>query len=301
MNGSSQRYNAIVTVAFSALAVLIVLALLFPDRIKEPMLLIQRCLTAAAAGAAIVFVSERLGNPWRVLLRITGVVWLTSFLFDAVSGVQWLIFSAWQDEALMRFEKLLTGTELSLQLERMINPALTEWLMTAYVLYIPLLPLTAWLAYRAGGESAAYDYLLALLIVNLLCDAGFVLYPIASQLFYNPDQYTVPLTGGIFTWMAEWVRANMHYPGGSFPSPHNAAGTVMFWTLWRWNRKWAAAMTPFLLSIPLATVYGRFHYISDGIVGILLASAVLYVLQRTPAVSRNPVFVFRASPDATVS
>ncbi len=301
MNGSSQRYNAIVAVAFSALAVLIVLALLFPDRIKEPMLLIQRCLTAAAAGAAIVFVSERLGNPWRVLLRITGVVWLTSFLFDAVSGVQWLIFSAWQDEALMRVERLLTGTELSLQLERLINHALTEWLMTAYVLYIPLLPLTAWLAYRAGGESAAYDYLLALLIVNLLCDAGFVLYPIASQLFYNPDQYTVPLTGGIFTWMAEWVRANMHYPGGSFPSPHNAAGTVMFWTLWRWNRKWAAAMTPFLLSIPLATVYGRFHYISDGIVGILLASAVLYVLQRTPAVSRKPVFVFRASPDATVS
>lgn len=301
MNVTSKRYRAIVTVAYSALAVLIALAAVFPDRISEPTQLIQRCLIASVVGAVIVFVSKRLENPWRVLLRISGVVWLTSFFFDAVSGVQWLLFSSWQDEALMRVERLITGTELSLQLEKLIHPAVTEWLMAAYVVYIPLLPLTAWLAYRAGGERAAYDYLLSLLIVNLLCDAGFVLYPIASQLFYDPDQYSVPLTGGLFTSMAEWVRANMHYPGGSFPSPHNAAGTVMFWTLWRWNRNWAAAMTPFLLSIPLATVYGRFHYVSDGIVGILLATAVLYVMQRKPAVSRNPVFVFRASPDATVS
>jgi len=126
-----------------------------------------------------------------------------------------------------------------------------------------------------------YAYLFSLLAVNLLCDLGFVLYPVASQMFIDPEQYTMPLTGGVFTDAANWIRANEHYPGGSFPSPHNAAGTVMFMFLWHTHRRWTAVMAPLLLSIPLATVYGRFHYMSDALVGITMALIVVYVVQRS--------------------
>ncbi|MCZ7555356.1 MAG: phosphatase PAP2 family protein [Bacteroidia bacterium] len=279
MASRKNDYHSIVAVALSALGVIIALTLLFPERVQEPSRIVLHCGIAAAALVFVVVVSGRLNNPLALLLRMAGIVWLTSFFFDAVAGLQLLIFREWQDAALIRFERVFTGIETSLLLQSWVHPLLTEWLMASYVIYIPLLPLTAWVVFRVGGERPAYEYLFCLLLVNLCCDVGFVLYPIASQLFYDPAQYSVPLVGGPFTWMAEWVRANVHFPGGSFPSPHNAAGTVMFATLWRWNRRWAAAMTPFLLSIPLATVYGRFHYISDSIVGIALALVVLYALR----------------------
>jgi membrane-associated phospholipid phosphatase len=282
-------YRSIVATALSALGLIISLALLFPERVQNPADIVLHCSIAFVAALLVIGVSGRLKNPWRFLLRMAGIVWLTSFLFDAVAGLQLLMFDHWQDAALIRFESMFTGVETSLLLEAWVHPLLTEWLMASYVIYIPLLPVTAWVVYRAGGERPAYEYLFCLLAVNVCCDLGFVLYPIASQLFYDPEQYSVPLIGGPFTWMAEWVRANIHFPGGSFPSPHNAAGTVMFATLWRWNRRWAAAMTPFLLSIPLATVYGRFHYISDSVVGITLALVVLYAVRShapAPAAAR---------------
>ncbi|MBE0642683.1 MAG: phosphatase PAP2 family protein [Bacteroidetes bacterium] len=145
------------------------------------------------------------------------------------------------------------------------------------MIYVPLLPFTAWVCYHYAGEEAVYEYIFALLGVNILCDVGFVLFPIASQLFFDPAQYSVALNGGPFTAMAEWIRANQHFPGGSMPSPHNAAGTVMLLTLWRRHRGWSLVFLPLLVSILPSTVYGRFHYISDGLIGIVLGIVMVRI------------------------
>jgi membrane-associated phospholipid phosphatase len=239
-----------------------------------------RVLGALAVTIVVIVFSPRMKRPLRAAVRAAGTIALASFLFSAVAGLQHMLTDSWNDAALIAFETQFTGIELSHMLERITTPALTEWLMASYVLYVPLMPFTAWVVYRVAGEREMYAYLFSLLAVNLLCDLGFVLYPVASQLFFDPDQYTVPLTGGLFTDAANWIRANEHYPGGSFPSPHNAAGTVMFLFLWRTHRRWAAIMTPLLLSIPLATVYGRFHYLSDAVVGVTMAGILVYLVLR---------------------
>jgi membrane-associated phospholipid phosphatase len=265
------------------LLIIIVLTITVPERIEDASSLLLRTLAVLLAAGAILYGTPRLKKPLRVTVRAGAIIALISFLFSAVSGLQHMLIPGWMDAELITFETRFTGEELSHILERITNPVLTEWLMASYVIYIPLMPFTAWVVYRYGGETQVYAFLFSILAVNLLCDIGFIVYPIASQLFFDPDQYTMPLTGGIFTDMAEWIRANEHYPGGSFPSPHNAAGTVMFIFLWRTHRRWAAVMTPFLLSIPMATVYGRFHYVSDAIVGIALSLTVLHlVLQARP-------------------
>ncbi|MCB2203513.1 phosphatase PAP2 family protein [bacterium] len=271
----SRWYQYTVGTGVAVLLLIIVLTLSFPHRIADADTLFLSSYLVLLATLLVHVISSLLGRPWRALLRGVGVIMLVNYLFSAVAGMQHLIFTEWKDAALIAFETRFTGVELSHILEGITVPALTEWLMASYVIYVPLMPLAAWLAYHYRGEEELYRYLFSLLVVNIGCNLGFVLYPIASQLFYDPTQYTVPLTGGVFANMGEWMRANVHFPGGSFPSPHNAAGTVMFVFLWRAHRRWAAVFTPFLLSIPMATVYGRFHYVSDAIVGIALSVLVL--------------------------
>ena len=73
----------------------------------------------------------------------------------------------------------------------------------------------------------------------------------------------------------------------------------MLFTLWKWNRGWARILTPFLLSIPLATVYGRFHYLSDGIAGILLALTVLRIVNGRESAAVRQIREFRPTLNIT--
>lgn len=285
-NPPSRHYRALVFLAGGMLLLLVLAAVLFPSRIENSGGVLLSCSLALAGVVAVVAATARMPVGWRALLRAVGTIWLVSFLFANIAGLQHLIFDRWFDETVIAFETRFTGIELSLWMQGITTPLLTEWMMLAYVFYIPLIPFTAWVAWRAGGERALYEYLFALLLANVFCDIGFVLFPVASQMYHDPQQYTVPLVGGPFTAMAEWVRSTQHYPGGSLPSPHLAAGTTMLLTLWRRNRRVAWICLPLVVSILPATVYGRYHYLSDGLVGIpvgILAVAIAVALRSAGA------------------
>ena len=119
------------------------------------------------------------------------------------------------------------------------------------------------------------DYLLHLALVNIVCYLGFIVFPVAGPLVFYPEKFTVPLHGGFFAWCGEWIRSNMHYPGGSLPSPHCAAWTTMLLMLYRHNRKVFYLTLPLLVTIYPATVYGRYHYLWDSLAGILVAFLVV--------------------------
>jgi hypothetical protein len=123
--------------------------------------------------------------------------------------------------------------------------------------------------------DGALDYLLHLTMVNIACFTGFLLFPVAGPLFFCPEKYVVPLHGGVFAWCGQWMHNNVHYPGGSLPSPHCAATTIMIVMLYRHNRRMFVALLPILITIYAATVYGRFHYVWDGLAAICAAALII--------------------------
>jgi membrane-associated phospholipid phosphatase len=217
------------------------------------------------------------------VVHTSALLLLYSFLFQAVGGYQHLIFSGWMDQMLISWEESIYGIELSLLMQHIVTPPLTEWMMFTYMIYVPLLPAVAFFCYRSAGADGATEYLLALATGYTVCYIGFILFPVASQLYYYPEQYTVPLEGGFFTWCGEWLRANGHYAGGSIPSPHCAAGTVMMLMLYRYNRAAWAATLPIVLTIYVAIVYARYHYVADGLAGILVGVLAVWL---SPAMAR---------------
>jgi hypothetical protein len=253
----------------------LLLTLAFPARIPGWRSLAAQFAIAFTLYTAVSWALRRMHEGFTaVALHTAAVVWLLGFLFGAIANLQHVLVSGWMDGALLAFERGVTGVNPACWLQRFVSPAVTEIMMFAYVIYVPALPGVALLCYRAGGARAAYDYLLHLAAVNVVCNLGFMLFPVASPMYYDPRLYAVPLKGWLFTWCGEWIRHHAHYAGGSLPSPHCAAGSIMLAMLHRYDRRSFRVALPIVPILYVSTVYGRYHYASDAVAGILTAIAI---------------------------
>lgn len=255
---------------------LLALAVVFPDRVEQRPESLRTLLLIAASYPVISYCLFRLKKLLvKTSLRIVLVMTVASVFFDVVAHFQHVWFDGWMDALLISLEHSLIGTESSVFFQRITSPVLTEWMMFAYVIYIPLLPLVAFICYRAGGAKASHDYLFNLTLSNILCFCGFIVFPVAGPLVHYPEMFTVALEGGFFTLCGEWMRSNVHYPGGCLPSVHCCAATIMAVMLYRYARKLFWIALPVILTLYVATVYGRYHYAWDGIAGIVVAFTAL--------------------------
>ncbi len=218
------------------------------------------------------------------LLRAGAVQLLFVHLFDVAHKFQLVLWHTWNDPAILNLEHAIFGFQPTVWLQQFVSPALTEWMMFTYVIYVPIYPILGAIIYFKFGREHLEDYLVTLALTNLVCDLGFILFPVAGPLHVIREQFTVPLQGGWFTAIAEYIRHNIHAIGGTIPSPHCAIATVMWVMAWRYQRWLSYVLAPIIISLYASTVYGRFHYISDTVIGILAAVAVLAVI---PALTRT--------------
>ena len=256
--------------AIAFVYVLIILSFLFAQKVPDWQ---QHLVSLMAYASAFIFISwftRRVQNQTGAfIIRVCIIMLLFSYLFQASGHLQHILHEGWFDDMLIAWEVALTGTEFSLFLQKFTTPAVTEWMMFAYVFYVPLLPLVAFLCYRNSGRQTREFYLLNIATVFAICFCGFILLPVMTPLFYMPGAYSVSLEGWLFASAGEWIRETQHFPGGALPSPHTAASTVMLIFIYRYARKHTIWVLPIVFTIYLATVYGRYHYMWDSLTGII--------------------------------
>jgi membrane-associated phospholipid phosphatase len=272
----------IISAALLSFTAILLLALaLFPGRVQLPSTTARTLVLAPLLYLALSWAARRVKSlALMSTLEVVAVLFFCGILFGQSLQFQQLLQTHWFDDEVITLEVKLFGVEGSLGFQPLVSPVLTEWMMFAYVIYFPLLPAVAWMSYRAGGPDQVRQYLFALAFAWLICYVGFILYPVASPLFWYPDKFTVPLEGGPFTWLGEWGRAHLHQKGGALPSPHCAAGTMILVFAWKYKRWLGIALTPVIVSLYISTVYGRYHYTSDAITGIATAVLVLLLAPR---------------------
>lgn len=203
------------------------------------------------------------------LLQVSFVLLFFSIFYEVSSKFQLIIEKSWQDAKLIQIDDYIFGQELSLKMQSIVSPFLTETMMFAYVFYILLLIITAITAYVNNRGEALSKYLFVLSLGYILCYVGFILFPIASQMYFMPEKYTVPLKGGFFTYLSELMRHNVQFCGGSLPSPHCTAATIVLWACYKNNKKIFCIIIPTIILLYISTIYGRFHYLMDSVAGIL--------------------------------
>jgi membrane-associated phospholipid phosphatase len=266
-------------VAFTALAVP------FHPRLASPVALLTVNVLFIAAYAASVAVLPRVRKPWLRFVIRTAVVQFT-FLqtYKAANELQ-LVFFGWQDERVLAWERAVLGFQPLVAIQKLYARPLNEWMFFVYVFYMVIYPLLGGIIYFKRGEEANEDYLFQLGLVNLACGVGFLLFPVASPMYWPKVRalLTKPMPAGVFGIAAEFIRGHIHQPGGSVPSPHCAVATVMWFMSRKYTRRGFLWLAPIMLSLYVSTVYGRFHYLTDMVIGIAAGIAVILV---APALER---------------
>ena len=262
----------------ATLAFFSLLAVIFCYRIDGWWILILKNIAVAAAYLLFNQFSNRATKKfWKFFLRMAPVVLAYAYLFGAVDKFQLLIQGQWMDDYILDFEQWVFGVQPTLWLEDFISKPLTEWMMFSYVIYVPMYPVLCGIIYYLRGELAMEDYFFTLGFTNILCDIGFILFPVASPMYFIKHLYTVPLDGWVWTFLGECMRKYLHFAGGSIPSPHTAAATIMWVMAYRYHRPSFWILSPIILSLYISTFYGRYHYVTDAVVGIVVAFLALTV------------------------
>ncbi|HOV99301.1 MAG TPA: phosphatase PAP2 family protein [Bacteroidota bacterium] len=260
-----------------ALLIYSILALVFFWRVPDWQILILKNILIGCIYVACIYYSKNGKNKfWNFFIRIAVVSLAFAYLFGAVAPLQMLIHNCWLDDIVLKFENYVFGVQPTVWLQQFISKPLTEWLMFSYVIYIPLYPILCGIIYYSRGERAMEDYFFTLGYTNVLCDIGFILFPVASPMYHIKQMYTVPLDGWVWTYLGEFVRSHFHFAGGSIPSPHAAAATIMWVMAYRYHRTSFWILSPIILSLYISTFYCRYHYVTDAVVGILVAIFALY-------------------------
>jgi hypothetical protein len=252
------------------------LALIFHGTVEGWWLLVLKNLAAAAGYLIVVWLSGRATKKFlRFFLRVAAVTLAYAYLFGAVDKLQLIIHGEWLDAYVMDAEQYIFGVQPTLWFEQFMSRPLTEWMMFAYVIYVPLYPVLCGVIYYKHGDVAMEDYFFTLGFTNILCDIGFILFPVAGPIPTIGHLYSVPLDGYVFTYFGELMRSQLHYIGGTIPSPHCAAATIMWIMAYRYDRRWFYVLAPVIISLYVSTFYGRYHYVTDAVIGVAVAFLAL--------------------------
>lgn len=273
-------------VTLGGLLFLTLLAVVFNRRLDRPLVIIGTNLLWIAVYVGSLAVLARLKK--RILrFSIRTVVVQLTFLQVFMAGCHLqLLFLTWQDETVLAWEKAIFGTQPLVWIQKFYSPWLSEWMFFTYVVYIILYPIIGAITFYKHGEDANESYLFHLGLVNLVCAIGFIAFPVASPMHWEKIRVllTKPFELGPFGLAAEYIRQHIHTPGGSIPSPHCALASVMWFMSFKYARRIFFLLIPIMLSLYVSTVYGRFHYVSDMVIGIAVAALIILV---APSIERR--------------
>lgn len=276
--------RAVDIVLVSVLLVYSVLAASFHSQVVR-----GSSLALADLGTALLFlvlnrVQQRLvRRAGRFFLRLLAVSIALLVIYETSLRLTLIIWAAWKDPVLISLEQTLFGVQPTVWLQAIVSPGLTEWMMFSYLSYFALYPIIGASLFFKRGEDVMEKFLFTLCVNNIFCNVLYLFYPVDNPVTGLGGLHTVPLKGFVFTAAGEYVRSHVMTPGGGMPSGHVAATTIMLMTAYRYDRRLFIFLFPFALSIILSTVYCRFHYLSDSVMGIVTA---LFIWWAAPVLKR---------------
>jgi membrane-associated phospholipid phosphatase len=223
---------------------------------------------------------RRLG---RFFLRLLSVSIALLVIYETSLRLTFIIWPVWKDPAIIGLEQALFGVPPTVWLQSFISPGLTEWMMFSYIAYFALYPIVGASLFFRRGEEILEKFLFVLCFNNIFCNLLYLVYPVDNPIAGLGPLHTVPLKGFVFTQASESMRSHMMTAGGGMPSGHVAATTIMLLAAYKHDRRLFYLLLPIAISVILSTVYCRFHYLSDSVMGI---PAAFFCWWAAPAVRK---------------
>jgi membrane-associated phospholipid phosphatase len=229
---------------------------------------------ASVAAAAFVTRGEDSAGTWRIRLGFYPI--LTVILFVHLRWVSPLINDGKKDAVLWEIDRMLTGGSVSVMLEPLISPLLTEISSFCYMFFMIYIAMGA-LTYLFSGESLARVFYAGLFSLYGIGYFGYTLVPAVGPYIAYAARFSVPLKGYFMTdFLTSRYAAGTNFTD-IFPSLHVAASAfLLFFDMKHNRRRFWLCLIP-CVGVWFSTVYLRYHYFTDVAAGFVLAAAALAI------------------------
>lgn len=191
------------------------------------------------------------------------------------------------DSILQAIDSRLVGTNLSLRLEPVVHPFLTELFSACYFLFFVYL-LFSLVYYFVGELGLLKKFVIGLFTIYGIGFLGYSLMPASGPCHAMADQFNVSLNGGWITRINNAVVSRGSNGVDVFPSLHCAVSSF-FLFFDRGHRPWRFRLylVP-CVGLWFSTLYLRYHYFIDVVCGFALAAFALWLSNRFPLKVTEP-------------
>ncbi len=223
------------------------------------------------------------GRIWPFIRYGYPIVLLGLFYRDTEPYVT-LFFNEWFDPALLTWEVSLLGFSVPHAVARLDSTWLLELWMAGYGFYYLMPPLVVLVALWKNDVVRFRMFNEAAVIVYFTSFALFALFPLEGPRWALVSVLP-PLEGGLFFNFVMSVQNAGSVHGGCMPSSHTALAWLVTWYVYDMDRRVGLALVPVSILLSVGCFWGRFHYVTDVFVGLLLfVVAIAYTTYRNRGV-----------------
>lgn len=210
-------------------------------------------------------------NRFAVFFRIFYPVALTPVLYLELAFLNQLHVTGYFDPTVMGWEDALFGGQLAMAFSEWYGRLwFSETLHIGYLSYYLIVPGAALSAFLLKGPRALERASFTIALAFFVCYLCFSVFPVAGPRYDFPPIAGDGSNGPIYAIVHSILESGSS-KGTAFPSSHVAATCSAWFATGRESRRVFWIMAPFAVSLTLGTVYGRFHYGIDALVGLIVA------------------------------
>lgn len=207
-------------------------------------------------------------NRLQDFLRLIYPALMFTFFYKTAGSTVFLIFDRFYDWQLTTFEKMLLGVNPTIFIDRhLLNVWVNEIFSFCYYSYYFMLPVFLLPVFIKKEYEVIKRTLTACCLAFFMSYILFFLYPIEGPRWFFSGQYLNEIEGPLFRPLVEMVIETGAFRGGCMPSSHVAVALVLMMFCFKYYRPAGWLLLPINIGLAIGTFWGRFHYVSDVVVG----------------------------------
>lgn len=176
------------------------------------------------------------------------------------------------DPRLIQIDFSIFGVQPTLWTQRLIVPWLTDIMSLAYISYY-FIPVVFVIVLYLKNRMAELDQSIFVLAFGYYVSfIGYILFPAVGPRYAITHLYSVPLDGSFITdFVRDTLNALEHNKRDCMPSGHTQIVLIVLYLAHRYEKFLFCLLFPVVCALIASTVYLRYHYVIDLLVGATLA------------------------------
>jgi membrane-associated phospholipid phosphatase len=176
------------------------------------------------------------------------------------------------DPRLIQIDFWIFGVQPTLWMQRWIVPWLTDVLSLAYLSYYFLPVVLIVFLYLKGRKGELDRSVFVLAFGYYVSFIGYIFFPAVGPRYAMAHLYSVPLEGSFITdFVRDTLNALEHNKRDCMPSGHTQIVLIVLYLAHRYEKFLFYLFLPIVCGLILSTLYLRYHYVIDLMVGATLA------------------------------